>query len=214
MLSVPCHKVLFVKTVPEAVVPTKGTEFSVGYDLTAISVYKKISDKTTLYDTGIKVQPPLGFYTEILPRSSLSKTGYILSNSVGVIDPDYTGTLLIALSKIDDSMPDLILPFTRCQLILRKVEQYELVQVDSLDETVRSSGGFGSTDIYPERFFDREMLKDLSGNDLYIVPSQEEPLDEEVISVVMSQAKCDRETAVNSLKKHKNIVDAILELTP
>jgi dUTP pyrophosphatase len=138
--------VFFVKDDENAVVPTKGTEFSVGYDLTVIGIYKKISEKIVLYDTGIKVQPPQGYYTEILPRSSLSKTGYILSNSVGIIDPDYTGRLLICLTKVDDTMPDLEIPFTRCQLILRKFENYDIHQVYNISSTERGEGGFGSTD--------------------------------------------------------------------
>lgn len=141
-----CPCVLFVRDDPNAMIPTKGTPLSVGYDLTAISVAKKIGSRTTLYDTGIKVQPPCGYYTEILPRSSLSKTGYMLSNSVGTIDPDYTGRLLIALTKVDDSLPDLELPFTRCQLILRKAEFYNMCDTEKLEETVRGDGGFGSTD--------------------------------------------------------------------
>jgi dUTP pyrophosphatase len=139
-------EVLFVKDHPQAVIPTKGTQYSVGYDLTAISIYKKLTDKTTLYDTGIKVQPPEGYYTEILPRSSLTKTGYCLSNSVGTIDSDYRGTLLIALTRIDDGFPELTLPFTRCQLVLRRHEDYKLRQVDILCDTQRGVGGFGSTD--------------------------------------------------------------------
>jgi dUTP pyrophosphatase len=114
--------------------------------LTAISVYKKLSDRTTLYDTGIKVQPPFGYYTEIVPRSSLSKTGYVLSNSVGTIDSDFRGRLLISLTRVDDGFPELTLPFTRCQLILRKHEDYTIRQVDSLSDTQRGCGGFGSTD--------------------------------------------------------------------
>ena len=139
-------EVLFVKDDPNAVIPTKGTPFAVGYDLTAISVYKKLSDRTTLYDTGIKVQPPNGYYTEIVPRSSMSKTGYCLSNSIGTIDSDYRGRLLIALTRIDDGFPELTVPFTRCQLVLRKHEDYTIRQVVSLSETERDCGGFGSTD--------------------------------------------------------------------
>jgi dUTP pyrophosphatase len=142
--NTPCIR--FVRDDPNAVIPTKGTPLSVGYDLTAISMAKKIGSRTFLYDTGIKVQPPGGYYTEIVPRSSLSKTGYILSNSVGIIDPDYTGRLYIALTKVDDSLPDLELPFTRCQLILRKAEFHTMRETDKLEETLRGDGGFGSTD--------------------------------------------------------------------
>lgn len=129
-----------------AVFPTKSHPTDVGYDLTAISVYKKISDRITLFDTGVSICPPPGYYTEIVPRSSISKTGYMLSNSVGTIDRDYTGNLLIALTKVDDSLPDLTVPFTRCQLTLNKCEDSRMELVYSLDDTIRGDGGFGSTD--------------------------------------------------------------------
>lgn len=137
----------FIRDDERAVMPTRGTELSIGYDLTVIDTVKKFSEKTTLFDTGLKVYPPKGYYTEIVPRSSLSKTGYILANSVGVIDEDYRGRLMIALTKVDDSMPDLVPPFTRCQLILRKAEYYKAVEAyDDFEDTSRGSGGFGSTD--------------------------------------------------------------------
>ena len=136
----------FVKKDPAAVVPTRAHMSDIGYDLTAISVFKRISSTTVLYETGIAVKPPTGYYIEIVPRSSMSKTGHMLSNSVGTIDPDFTGTLKIALTKVDKSADDMELPFTRCQLVVRKAEYFDLVEVDSLDETVRGDGGFGSTD--------------------------------------------------------------------
>ena len=140
-------KVLFTKLNPLAITPTRAHKSDIGYDLTVIEVYKAISDDTTLYDTGISVKPPDGYYLEIIPRSSLSKTGWMLSNSVGTIDPDYRGSLLIALTKVDHTNPcQLVVPFTKCQLVLRKAHNYEMEEVDNLDETVRGTGGFGSTD--------------------------------------------------------------------
>jgi len=141
-----CPSVSFVKNLENAVIPTKGNEHSVGYDLTAVSVFKKIGEKTTLFDTGLRVQPPEGYYLEILPRSSLSNTGYMLSNSVGVIDPDYRGNLLISLTRIDDSLPELQLPFTKCQLVLRKNICFGFTEKNHINASVRGCGGFGSTD--------------------------------------------------------------------
>jgi dUTP pyrophosphatase len=129
-----------------AIFPTKAHPSDIGYDLTAISVFKKVSSNITLFDTGLIVSPPEGYYVEILPRSSISKTGYMLANSVGVIDPSYTGKLLIALIKIDQEAPDISLPFTRCQLVLRLAHKSVMVQVNSFEETIRGSGGFGSSD--------------------------------------------------------------------
>ena len=136
----------FVKTDKRAVTPSRAHDTDIGYDLTAIDVYKVLSDKTILFETGIAVQPPEGMYTEILPRSSITKTGYMLANSVGVIDPPYRGSLKIAVRKIDDSFPDLEPPFCKFQLIMRKAHLYNLEEVESLDETVRGKGGFGSSD--------------------------------------------------------------------
>ena len=86
------HTVQFVKTHPDAVVPTRAHPSDIGYDLVAISLWKKLSDQTEIYETGIAVVPPPGTYVEILPRSSVTKTGYMLANSVGIIDPHYTGS--------------------------------------------------------------------------------------------------------------------------
>jgi dUTPase len=69
----------------------------------------------------------------------------MLSNSVGIIDPDYTDNLLLALTKVDENSPDLEVPFTRCQLILRKAEYYNVEEVENILETGR--GSFGSTDL-------------------------------------------------------------------
>lgn len=129
-----------------AVTPTKAHPSDIGYDLTVIDVFKKISDRITLFETGIAVTPPSGYYIEIVPRSSLSKTGYMLANSVGTIDPDYTGTLKVALIKVDSDMKDIELPFTRCQMILRKAEYADLECVETLNSTKRGDGGFGSSD--------------------------------------------------------------------
>lgn len=160
------NKVKFVvlksseKDVVKAVVPKKGTELSMGYDLTAIGVEKKVGERITLYKTGIAVQPPKGYYTEIYPRSSMSKTGYMLANSIGLIDPDYTGELFLALIKVDPTMPDLQLPFTKCQLVLKKCEDYVLEQVESLESTARGDGGFGSTDKRKESNFKEDCKQD------------------------------------------------------
>jgi dUTP pyrophosphatase len=140
------NTIKYVISDERAVLPNKAHPSDIGYDLTVIDVYKKISNRITLFETGVAVSPPPGYYIEIVPRSSMSKTGYMLANSVGTIDPDYTGTLKIALIKVDTDMDDIELPFTRCQMILRKAEYSHLECVESLTNTKRGDGGFGSTD--------------------------------------------------------------------
>ena len=135
----------YVRTLPNAVSPSRANATDIGLDLVAIKKHKVLPNGVVLYDTGIAASPPPGYYLEILPRSSISKTGWMLANSVGTIDPDYTGNLLIALVRVCPDAPELQLPFCKCQLVLRKAEYGVPQEVSSLQTTVRGSGGFGST---------------------------------------------------------------------
>jgi dUTP pyrophosphatase len=134
----------YVKNVPEAISPFKERASDSGYDLTLISL-KKQSGNVFFYDTGISVQPPYGFYFDLIGRSSISKSGYILANNMGVIDRSYTGSILVGLIKINPDMPDLVLPNRLVQIIPRQICHLQPLQVDSLDMSDRNSGGFGST---------------------------------------------------------------------
>ena len=140
---------MFIKCVrrhKEAILPSRAHETDVGYDLTAIRKYKVLENGVVLYDTGLAISPPPGFYIEIVPRSSISKTGYMLANSVGTIDPSYTGNLYIALVKVIPDSPELCLPFTKCQFVLRKAYYGVVKEVDNINSNDnRGEGGFGST---------------------------------------------------------------------
>jgi dUTP pyrophosphatase len=115
-----------------------------GYDLTIIRRVKQ-HGLVEFFDTGIKVQPAFGWYFDVVARSSLSKTGYMMANSVGVIDRTYTGTIIIALMRVDRDAPELELPARIAQMIPRPIVHAQIVEVDSLDESERGAGGFGST---------------------------------------------------------------------
>jgi len=87
----------------------------------------------------------IGYYIEIVPRSSLSKSGYMLANSVGIIDSSYRGNIYIALIKIDDDAEEIQFPFRCCQFVVRKQYDMTFIQKDEFDTTHRADGGFGST---------------------------------------------------------------------
>jgi len=147
----------FRRTLPDAVIPGKTHGSDVGYDLTVVSLVKeefagKIGSKTRrLYDSGIQLEIPYGYYIEIVPRSSFSKTGWMLSNSVGIIDPSYRGNLLVSITQVldDEDCIPIQLPFRGFQLIVRRQEHMRFVELDSLEgpisSTSRGEGGFGST---------------------------------------------------------------------
>ena len=142
------HIIKFKKHNIDAVIPTLANKNEVGFDLTVISKIKDLNSKTSIYDTGISVQPPEAFYFEIIPRSSLTKTGYMLTNSIGIIDPTYRGTLKIVITKICDEAPEFELPNKKFQLVPRiyMSNQFEVIEVEELKETYRGDDGFGSTD--------------------------------------------------------------------
>jgi dUTP pyrophosphatase len=147
-LVLPSYGTFRVKrTAPEAQLPSKSRASDAGYDLTAIKVLKT-HGIVTFYDTGIIVQPEYGYYFDVVPRSSLSKSGYILANSVGVIDATYRGTVILALMKIDPTAPDITLPARICQMIPRRLHHVDIQEVENVDETERGEKGFGSSNIY------------------------------------------------------------------
>ena len=152
----PVLKIYKVDT--DAVVPSKNNYSDTGLDLTIIKEYKRLNSDTVLYDTGIKLEIPNGYYVEIVPRSSISRSGYILANSVGIIDQGYTGNLYVALRKINNDCDDLVMPYKCCQIIMKKQIYPKIVienlvskdvelQTDNYATTSRGSGGFGSTDM-------------------------------------------------------------------
>jgi deoxyuridine 5'-triphosphate nucleotidohydrolase len=131
---------------PNGVPPTRARPSDSGFDLSLIAV-RKTYGNVTLYGTGVTVQPPSGFYFDMVPRSSIIKQGYILANSVGIIDQSYTGEIMVPLLKIDPDAPDLELPCRMVQLIPRRWYGFIPEPVASLTATQRADGGFGSTGV-------------------------------------------------------------------
>lgn len=134
----------FMKLLEDAKTPSKANVTDSGYDLHLIRFLKE-ENGVLFYDTGIAVQPPQGYYFELVARSSLSKTGYILANSVGIIDASYTGSLKIALIKVVKDAPDIELPARLVQIIPKQFNHLRMEEVDDLQITKRADGGFGSS---------------------------------------------------------------------
>lgn len=131
---------------PEAVAPFKTHVSDAGYDLTLIGDRKEDrGQRVRMYRTGIRVSCLHGWYFDLLPRSSIIKTGYMLANSVGVIDRAYRGEVFVPLRKVDPEAPDLEFPVRLVQIVPRPVVHLTFEEVDDLDDTDRGAGGFGST---------------------------------------------------------------------
>ena len=135
-------------TLSNSIAPSKTHVSDSGFDLTAVSLTKKYGSQgeVCFYDTGVQVEPPWGWYFEVVPRSSISKTGYMLANSVGIIDRSYQGNILIALRKMSPNVSDLELPCRIAQLIPRRIIHMNGIEVNEFNmTTTRGDGGFGST---------------------------------------------------------------------
>lgn len=135
----------YVKIDTAAVSPSKANFSDVGCDITILGISKKINSCTILCSTGLKLDIPPSYYVEIVPRSSIIKSGYMLANSIGIIDCSYKGELFVPLIKVDSEAPDLVFPYKCCQLIMRKQVFPEMVETDSLEVSKRQEGGFGSS---------------------------------------------------------------------
>lgn len=127
--------------------PKYTTSGSAGADLTACTEKPILiaAGKTEKIPTGIALAVPDGYAAFIYARSGLaSKFGIAPANCVGVVDSDYRGEILVALSNNSDK-DYTVEPFERiAQLVISPVVQAEFV-VEELTSTDRGAGGFGST---------------------------------------------------------------------
>lgn len=101
-----------------------------------------------LIPTGLKMALPVGYEAHVRPRSGLAlKNGITVLNSPGTIDSDYRGDIGVILIN-HGTEPFIVKQGDRiAQLVVCKVEQIVWNPVDSLDETDRGAGGFGSTKV-------------------------------------------------------------------
>ncbi|ROI08107.1 dUTP diphosphatase [Chryseobacterium sp. H3056] len=128
--------------------PKYQTELSAGMDLYA-NLPEEITLKSLerkLIPTGLYLELPEGFEAQVRPRSGLAlKHGITVLNSPGTIDADYrgeVGVILVNLSAEDFTIKD---GDRIAQMVLAKYETAEWESADSLSETTRGAGGFGST---------------------------------------------------------------------
>jgi dUTP pyrophosphatase len=124
--------------------PSKARSTDSGYDLTLIEKIKENEHGVEFYTTGVAVSPPFGYYFNLVGRSSITKTGYTLANNVGIIDRGYSGDIIVPLIKISNNA-HLELPAKIVQIVPNLALHFFPVKVQSLVDTARSSGSFGST---------------------------------------------------------------------
>ena len=141
-------KVKIKKLNENAVIPTYGTEYSAGADLYLLGD-ESVSiapHETKLLKTGISIEIPEGYCGLIFARSGLaSKRGLAPANKVGVSDADYRGEIMVALHN-HSGIEAVVEGGERiAQLAIVPFLKAEFEVADELSDTLRGSGGFGST---------------------------------------------------------------------
>ena len=141
-------KVLVKRLDPKVQLPSYKTEGSSGMDLMAF-IEKPIkipSNKSALIPTGISVAIPNDVEIQIRPRSGIAaKSNITVLNTPGTVDSDYRGELKVIL--FNHSSKEFIVNNRDriAQMILMPVLKIDFEEVDNLPETIRGTGGFGST---------------------------------------------------------------------
>ena len=131
---------------PDGTIPTRGSEYSAGFDLYASHDYLLQPGETALINTGFGMQLPAGYFGAIFARSGLStKYGVRPANCVGVVDCDYSGEVMVPLHNDSDKPYDIGQCERVAQMVLLPYHNVHFEEVDELDLTGRGSGGFGST---------------------------------------------------------------------
>ena len=102
----------------------------------------------TLVKTGIYIQLPLGYEAQIRPRSGLAfKKGVTVLNSPGTIDADYRGEIGIVLVNLSSKEFAIKDGERIAQMVIAKHEHADWIEVETLDDSKRGTGGFGSTGV-------------------------------------------------------------------
>lgn len=128
--------------------PIYATKGSAGMDLRANLQEDVViaPGERKLISTGLKISLPVGYEAQIRPRSGLAlKKGVTVLNSPGTVDSDYIGDIGVILINHGEESFTISNGDRIAQMVIAKHETVEFEQVESLDETERGAGGFGST---------------------------------------------------------------------
>lgn len=135
---------LVQKLASTATTPTRGSAFAAGYDMYASANTTIHAKNKALVSTSLAIAVPLGTYGRVAPRSGLASK-HFLDIGAGVIDADYRGEVKVLMFNFSDVDYQVKQGERIAQLVLERIVTPDVVEVDSLEASVRGAGGFGST---------------------------------------------------------------------
>ena len=127
-------------------VPKKAHHDDAAFDVMARQRVELIPSKSHLVPTGLFIELPIHYEAQIRPRSGLAlKHALTVTNAPGTIDSGYRGEVCIIMLNAGRENYTINRGDRVAQMVINKLPEVELVQVDELSETKRGTGGFGST---------------------------------------------------------------------
>ena len=139
-------KLAFKRIHPDAVLPQYAHPSDAGMDLKSVGELSIAPGKRALVPTGLVILLPPMYEAQVRPRSGLAlKAGVTVLNTPGTIDSGYRGEIGVILANFGEETFTVKKGDKIAQLVIAPVTQPEIVETDTVDETDRGAGGFGST---------------------------------------------------------------------
>lgn len=144
------QQINYIKLTPWAHEPTQGSIQAAGFDLYADAEQRDsiiiAPGEVKKISTGIAIELPKGTFGALYPRSgNATKRGLILANTVGIIDADYRGPVIVALKNTSNQIQVIEHGERIAQLIVQPYIPVQFNEVETIGTTARGEGGFGST---------------------------------------------------------------------
>lgn len=132
---------------PDLPLPERASEHAVGYDVrSAEADFTLERGEIRVVGTGLVMQMPEHLECQVRPRSGLAvRHGVTLPNAPGTIDPDYRGEVKVPLINLGPEPVEIRRGDRIAQLVFARFEVPQVCEIDTVDETQRGAGGFGST---------------------------------------------------------------------
>jgi dUTP pyrophosphatase len=128
--------------------PSYETAGAAGMDICAAESLNLRTGKRAAVATGFAFAIPKGYEIQIRPRSGLAlKNGITCLNTPGTIDSDYRGEIKVILANLGEEDFSIKTGDRIAQIVIAPVSQAAMIEVDTLDTTIRGTGGFGSTGV-------------------------------------------------------------------
>lgn len=146
LVPTPSNKltIKFKKLNKKAQAPTQAHLSDAGFDL--VATYRdNVPGNYVEYGTGLAIEIPEGYMGLLFPRSSISKHGLVLANSVGVVDSNYRGEIKLRFYRQAEYSGLYLVGEKIGQLVIMPYPKIKFEECNELEETDRGAGGFGST---------------------------------------------------------------------